>query len=97
MSSRNAYLDPQQRKSALVLYRSLRRVQEVFRQGTRNVSELIGAGIQTMAEDPAVRIDYFEVINPETLDPITEVKQPSLVALAAFVGTTRLIDNLVLA
>ena len=96
MSSRNAYLNGQQRKSALVLSRSLKEVQNLFDRGERNASRLIEAGKQIFAQEPAVRLDYFEIVDPDTLDALSEVRGPALVAVAAFVGNTRLIDNLVL-
>jgi len=96
MSSRNAYLDPAQRKSALVLSRTLRRVRQVFDQGERNAAKLIEAGKQVMAEEPSVRLDYLEIADPETLDGVEMVSSNGLVAIAAFVGTTRLIDNILL-
>ena len=96
MSSRNAYLDAGQRKSALVLSKSLRRVQEAYSQGERNVAQLIAAGKETIAEDRQIRLDYFEIVDPETLDPLDDINKPILVAVAAFVGSTRLIDNVVL-
>ena len=96
MSSRNAYLDAQQRKSALVLSRSLKEVQNLFDRGERKASWLIEAGKQMFAQEPAARLDYFEIVEPDTLDAISEVRGPALVAVAAFVGNTRLIDNLVL-
>ena len=70
MSSRNAYLDASQRLSALVLHRSLLAVQERFDRGERKVQALIEAGKQVFAEDPSVRLDYFEIVDPETLDPV---------------------------
>lgn len=96
LSSRNVYLDAVQRKSALALSRSLHRVQARFDAGERNVTALVNAGKQTMAEEASVRLDYFEIVDPDTLDPLTEVDKPVLIAVAAFVGPTRLIDNLVL-
>ena len=96
MSSRNAYLDSQQRKSAAVLYRSLRRVQEQFDQGERRGAKLIEAGKQVFTEEPSVRLDYLEIVDPDTLDQVDGVSHTALVALAAFVGKTRLIDNIVL-
>jgi pantoate--beta-alanine ligase len=96
MSSRNAYLDAQQRKSALVLYRSLMAVQARFEQGERKVHALIEAGRQAFSQEPSVRLDYFEIVDPEMLDPVDDLSHPSLVAVAAFVDTTRLIDNIVL-
>jgi pantoate--beta-alanine ligase len=96
MSSRNAYLDPQQRKLALVLSRSLGRVQELFNQGQKSAAKLVAGGKSVFAEEPAVRIDYFSIVNPESLEPVGGIQSEVLVAVAAYVGTTRLIDNLVL-
>jgi pantoate--beta-alanine ligase len=96
MSSRNAYLDTQQRKSALVLYRSLLYVQNLFQQGERNAGTLTKAGMKILGEEPSVRLDYFEMVNPETLEPVGEITRGTLVAVAAYVGTTRLIDNILL-
>jgi pantoate--beta-alanine ligase len=96
MSSRNAYLDASQRLSAVVLHRSLLAVQERFDRGERKVQALIEAGKQVFSEDPSVRLDYFEIVDPETLDPVDRFSHSALVAVAAFVGKARLIDNVVL-
>ena len=96
MSSRNAYLDPNQRQMALVLYRSLTAIKQLFEKGERSAANLIETGKQVFASEPAVRLDYLEVVDPNTLDPVTEMSHPALVAVAAFVGKTRLIDNIVL-
>ena len=96
MSSRNAYLDQKERKSALVLYRSLRDIQRQFDQGEGSAAKLIKAGKRIFAEAPAVRLDYFEIVDPETLDPVDPVSPGALAAVAAFVGGARLIDNIVL-
>lgn len=96
MSSRNAYLDGRQRKSALVLSRSLEAVKQAFNQGERNPAALADAGKAILSEEPSVRLDYFEIVNPETLEPVKQLNGEVLVAIAAYVGTTRLIDNLVL-
>jgi pantoate--beta-alanine ligase len=96
MSSRNSYLDAQQRKSALGLYRSLAAVQGRFDQGERKARALIEAGKQTFTHEPSVRLDYFEIVDPETLDPVDDLSGGGLVAVAAFVGNVRLIDNIVL-
>jgi pantoate--beta-alanine ligase len=95
MSSRNAYLDPQQRKQALVLSRALARVRELVEGGERDAGKLTAAGRTLFAAEPEVRLDYFEVVDPETLDPVADISGGALVAVAAFVGSTRLIDNLV--
>jgi len=96
MSSRNAYLSPQQRRSALVLSRSLAHVKKLSEQGERCTAKLAAAGTQVFAEEPSVRLDYFEIVNPDTLEPVEHISGPDLVAVAAFVGGTRLIDNIVL-
>jgi pantoate--beta-alanine ligase len=111
MSSRNAYLDPQQRRSALALHRSLLEIQNLFDQGERNPEMLISAGKRIASQELAIRLDYLEIIDPDSLEPISQTawgqppsavqssaaRPPSaLVAIAAFVGTTRLIDNIVL-
>jgi pantoate--beta-alanine ligase len=96
MSSRNAYLDPEQRKEALVLQRSLRLVQQLIEEGEISASNLIAAGRQEFADKPSVRLDYFEIVNPDTLDPIQAIEDRALIAVAAYVGSTRLIDNLLI-
>jgi pantoate--beta-alanine ligase len=96
MSSRNAYLSPQERKSALVLNRSLTQVMNRFDQGERDATNLTEAGKQVLAQEPTVRLDYFEIVDPNTLDPLLHVTGSALVAVAAVVGNTRLIDNILL-
>jgi pantoate--beta-alanine ligase len=96
MSSRNAYLSPAQRRSALVLSRSLAQVKKLLEQGERSTAKLGAAGRQGFAGEPSVRLDYLEVVDPNTLEPVEHINRPALVAVAAFVGGTRLIDNIVL-
>jgi len=96
LSSRNAYLSPQQRQDALVLFRSLLRVRELFADGERNPAILIKAAKNVLSGSSAVRLDYFEIVDPDELTPLALINQPALVAVAAFVGNPRLIDNIVL-
>ena len=96
MSSRNSYLSPAERKQALVLFRALSRVQTLADQGEANSSQLIAAAKSVFAEEPAVRLDYVEIVNAESLEPLTDISSGALVAVAAFVGKTRLIDNVLL-
>jgi pantoate--beta-alanine ligase len=96
MSSRNVYLDPAQRKSALVLSRALRCMEQLFKQGERNSQVLAWAGKNEFSAEPTVRLDYLELVDPQSLDSVSEVKEGTLMAVAAYVGTTRLIDNLLL-
>jgi pantoate--beta-alanine ligase len=96
MSSRNAYLDADQRKRALALHRSLTRVQRMADGGQRKTSELVAAGRAEFAGEGSVRLDYLEIVDPDTLDPVDSISGGALVAVAAFVGSTRLIDNILL-
>ena len=96
LSSRNAYLDAKQRRSATVLHRALQRVEELAAKGERRAAALIEAAQRAFEEEPAVKVDYVEIVDNETLDPVADVSRGALVAVAAFVGTTRLIDNIVL-
>src|SRR6185437_7942007 len=73
MSSRNAYLDAEQRLQALVLYRALMRIQFLADKGETRSSELIAAAKQVLAEESAVRLDYLEMADPETLDALPAV------------------------
>jgi pantoate--beta-alanine ligase len=96
MSSRNAYLDAEQRKRALVLRRSLMRVQKLAGAGERSAARLLAAGREEISSESSVRLDYFEIVDAETLDPVEDVSRSALVAVAAYVGSTRLIDNVML-
>jgi len=96
MSSRNAYLDEQQRKQALVLHGSLLRVKKFWDAGERRAANLVVVGCEEIAAEKSVRLDYFEIVDPDSLDAVERVAEGALVAVAAFVGTTRLIDNTVL-
>jgi pantoate--beta-alanine ligase len=96
MSSRNVYLDPQQREQAVVLYRSLIHVQKLFADGERCVNTLLAAGQETIAQEPSVKLDYFAIVSQETLEPVADLSRGALVAVAAHLGNTRLIDNILL-
>jgi pantoate--beta-alanine ligase len=94
MSSRNAYLNPEERKAASVLYQSLQEVRKKFESGERSTEALLEAGKAKFGSEP--RLDYLEIVDPGTLEPLVQLNQPALVAVAAFLGKTRLIDNLTL-
>jgi pantoate--beta-alanine ligase len=96
MSSRNAYLDSHQRKQALVLSRALKRVEGLFSRGVRDAKTLISAGEDVFHEEPIVRLDYVSIVDCDSLEPVEEAKPGTLVAVAAYVGATRLIDNVIL-
>ncbi|MFY9681178.1 MAG: pantoate--beta-alanine ligase [Candidatus Sulfotelmatobacter sp.] len=96
MSSRNAYLDSAHRKQALVLHHALLRVRNLWEAGERDAAKLVAAGREEIAGEKSVRLDYFEIVDPDNLDPVKNLAAGALVAAAAFVGTTRLLDNILL-
>ena len=96
LSSRNAYLSSEERRQALVLSRAVRRVEALVAGGERSSDTLIAAARAVFAEEPQVRVDYVELVDWETLLPVSAAKAGTLFAVAAWVGTTRLIDNAVL-
>jgi pantoate--beta-alanine ligase len=96
MSSRNAYLNAEQRKQAPALYRSLASVKRLWEAGERNSAELARVGREEVGRESAVRLDYFDLVDTGTLDPMPEASRGTLVAVAAWVGSTRLIDNILL-
>ena len=94
LSSRNAYLGPEERQAALALSTSLRWAERAVAAGERDTARLL-AGIRSVLEaEPLARIDYVEAVDPETLEPVAEVRGEVLAALAVFIGSTRLIDNI---
>jgi pantoate--beta-alanine ligase len=96
MSSRNAYLDGQPRKQALALHRSLMRVKKCWDAGERDAARLAAAAREEFAGEKSVRLDYLEIVDPDSLERVENVAGGALVAVAAFVGGTRLIDNILL-
>ena len=94
MSSRNAYLTSEQRQQALVLYRSLLRVQAAVDHGERDSAKLIEIGKQVIANESGAKLDYFAIVDPDALELVADVSCGALVAVAAYVGATRLIDNI---
>jgi pantoate--beta-alanine ligase len=96
MSSRNLYLNPDQRQRALVLSRSLREVRSAVEAGEHDAQRLIAIGTSVVVSEPGARLDYFAIVDPDTLEPVIAASQGTLIAVAAWVGTTRLIDNMVL-
>jgi pantoate--beta-alanine ligase len=96
MSSRNAYLNREERGRALVLQRSLQQVEQEFQKGERIAARLIATAQKVFAREPQVVLDYFEIVDPDTLDPVERISKRTLVAVAAYAGSTRLIDNTVL-
>ncbi len=96
MSSRNRYLSPQNRRRALVLHRALQTVCELLEAGEIRSDILQDALARVFATDEGVRLDYAAIVDPCTLLPIADTAQGALIAVAAWVGPTRLIDNILI-
>jgi pantoate--beta-alanine ligase len=92
-SSRNAYLNSDERKQAAVLRRALLAARD---SNKKSVKEIVNLARQTISEAPLVRIDYVDLVDAETLQPIDSIKPNSLLAVAVYFGKTRLIDNIIL-
>ncbi len=97
MSSRNTYLNPDERKAALVLYKSLRLAQKLWSKGERN-ADLIRKEMTSLiqSEPRAERIDYVSIADAETLEELVKIDRPAVVSLAVKIGKPRLIDNITL-
>ena len=95
MSSRNTYLDPQQRQAATVLYRALTAARAAFATGERNAKALCDIVAEIIAGEPLARLQYVSCAHPDTLRELEAVATRALISLAVFVGRTRLIDNTV--
>jgi pantoate--beta-alanine ligase len=96
LSSRNQYLDPQERAQATVLWKALKIARDLFGEGEHNAHRLQAAMQRAVTLAPAARLDYAEIADAETLEPVHEVQRGNIALVAAHIGKTRLIDNLIL-
>ncbi len=97
ISSRNLYLDEEEQRSATVIHRALKQAKEAFKKGERHPGRLADLVRTTIETEPRVRVDYVSVIDAETLEKLDRVDDRStLIAVAAYVGKTRLIDNIII-
>lgn len=96
MSSRNKYLSESERKQALVLNKSLQLAKTMMERGELNSEIIIHAMEKLIAEQPSAQIDYISIVSPETLEDIHNIETQVLIALAVFIGKTRLIDNVLI-
>lgn len=94
-SSRNSYLNQEERQAALVLHSSLKIAKEMLDSGEKNAELIKGKMIEELNKEPLARIDYVEIVDWETIKPIEEIDKSALIALAVFIGKTRLIDNII--
>jgi pantoate--beta-alanine ligase len=96
MSSRNVYLDAEQRKAATVLYRALSAAKEAYESGERDAETLRQIMRDTLAAEPLAQMQYVSCADYDTLEELDEIKRKALLSMAVFIGKTRLIDNFVL-
>ena len=96
MSSRNTYLNPDERQAAVVLYQALSLAQKLWSRGERDAEKLRREMLALIRKEPLAEIDYVSIADAETLEELDRVKPPALVSLAVRIGKTRLIDNVVL-
>jgi pantoate--beta-alanine ligase len=97
ISSRNLYLGPEEKESASVIHRALKQAKETFKKGERHAAKLAEIVRANIESEPRVRVDYVSVVDAETLEKVDKLDdRPTLIAVAAYVGKTRLIDNTVL-
>ncbi len=94
MSSRNAYLDGEERSAAAVLHRALSAAREELAAGERDVVRLRGVIRRVLEAEPRVKIDYVEIVNADSFEPVVRVTRSSYILLAVYLGKTRLIDNM---
>lgn len=96
LSSRNVYLDPKQRRAATALSRALNAAKQRMEYGERNSAALLSAIRAVLDAEPLVRADYAELVDAETFEPTVRVSRSSYALIAAYVGKTRLIDNMLI-
>lgn len=96
MSSRNATLTPEERKTALAIPLSLQKAQTLVAQGEQDLKTILNMVVATLTESKKIEIDYVSLCDPEALEELTELQLPAFLALACFVGKTRLIDHCLL-
>jgi len=96
MSSRNVYLSPEERQQALSLYQSLKIAENLYLNGERDAKKIKEEMIKHLSRFDKVKIDYVEIVDEETLEPIERIDRKVIVAVAAWVGNARLIDNTIL-
>ena len=96
MSSRNVYLDPEQRKAATVLYRALSAAKDLYNAGERNAEKIRETMKKVLSSEPLSNIQYVSCADYDTLEELDVIKGKTLLSMAVFLGKTRLIDNFVL-
>ncbi len=96
MSSRNVYLNPQERQAAAVLFKALTLAQNLWEKGDRNAERIRQEMTSLISKEPLAKIEYVSIADAQTLEELSEIDRPALASLAVRIGKTRLIDNMVL-
>lgn len=94
-SSRNTYLNEEERKAALVLSRTIRLGEKMVKEGVKDAGELTAAMRANIEKEPLAKIDYVEAVNMDNIEKVDAIKKNTLVAMAVYIGKTRLIDNFI--
>jgi len=94
LSSRNVLLDRAERASAPVIFRALQRARKEVESGQQDAGKVVALARQVLDEEPLLKLDYLEIVDPDTLEPVRSIHGPVRIAAAAFFGSTRLIDNI---
>ena len=94
-SSRNTYLSPEERKAALVLSKAIVHGEEMVKNGEKKADVILTEMKQIIEAEPLAKIDYVEMVDADSIETIEEVKGRVLVAMAVYIGKTRLIDNFI--
>ncbi|HEY8542109.1 MAG TPA: pantoate--beta-alanine ligase [Pseudothermotoga sp.] len=96
MSSRNVYLSTQEREQAVALNKSLKMAESLYRSGEKNASRIIEKILDYLSSFDKLKVDYVEIVDEESLEPVSQINKKVIVALAVWVGKARLIDNIIL-
>ena len=95
MSSRNTYLNPEERKAALVLSQSLKLAQKAIDEGEKDAAKVISIITDNIASEPLARVDYVEAVDFQNIQRVGKIEGEVLIAIAVYIGKTRLIDNFI--
>lgn len=94
LSSRNTYLTDEERRAALILNKSLKEAEKLLVSGERSAEKILDAVRKTLEDEPQCKVQYVSCVDPDTLDDLNTICDKALIAIACYIGNTRLIDNL---
>jgi pantoate--beta-alanine ligase len=96
LSSRNSYLSPEERRAALILIKSLEEAKRMVEKGQRVTDQILKRMKEMVEKEPLAKVDYIEIVSLDDLAPLSVIKKEALIAIAAYIGKTRLIDNVII-